>query len=54
MAQLPWSIKSYVEISGVPAVPRANREDGRRVLQPHDLLRVRLRILLALHEGDIR
>lgn len=32
----------------------ADREGGGRLLQPHGVLRVRRRVLLALHEGGLR
>lgn len=37
----------------VPALQRLHHQDERRELQPYDLRRVRLRVLLALHEGDL-
>ena len=33
---------------------RADREDGRRLVQPHDLRGLRRRVLLALHARDLR
>ena len=38
----------------MPSVPGAHREDGRRLLQPHDVRSLWLWILLALHERDQR
>ena len=38
----------------VSQVLGAHRQDGRRLVQPHHVQRVRLRVLLALHEGDQR
>lgn len=35
-------------------VPGADRQDGRRFLQPHGLCHLRIRVLLAVHEGDQR
>ena len=39
--------------SGLPPLQRPDREDGRRLVQPHDLRGLRRRVLLALHEGDL-
>lgn len=50
-------LNSHVIISlflGVSPLSRPDRKDGRRIVQPHDLLRMRRGILLALHEGNIR
>lgn len=33
---------------------RLHHQDERRQLQSHDLRRLWLRVLLAMHEGDIR
>lgn len=38
----------------MPTLQRLHHQDERRQLQPHDVCRVRLRVLLALHEGDLR
>lgn len=38
----------------VPALQRIHHQDERRELQPHDVCGVRLRVLLAVHEGDLR
>lgn len=38
----------------MPTVLRADREGGGRQLQPHGVLRVRSRVLLALYEGGLR
>lgn len=43
-----------IMIIGVSAVRCADREDGRWFVQPHDVLGVRGRVLLAVHEGDQR
>jgi hypothetical protein len=40
--------------AGLSSLQRADREDGRRVVQPHDVRGLRRRVLLALHEGDLR
>ena len=38
----------------VSALLGAHRQDGRRLVQSHDVRRLWRRVLLALHEGDIR
>ena len=38
----------------VPALLGADREGGGRLLQPHGVLRLRRRVLLALYEGGLR
>lgn len=38
----------------VSTLCRLHHQDERRQLQSHDLRRVRLRVLLAVHEGNIR
>lgn len=38
----------------MPAVLGADREGGGRLVQPHGVLRVRRRVLLALYEGGVR
>ena len=43
---------TWFSFAGVPPLQRVDREDGRRLLQPHDVRGVRGGVLLALHEGD--
>ena len=38
--------------TGLPTLQHPDRENGRRVLQPHDVCCLRHRVLLALHERD--
>lgn len=38
----------------MPPLPGADRQDGRRFVQPHGLRHLRVGVLLALHERDQR
>lgn len=38
----------------MPPLSGSDRQDGRRFVQPHGLRHLRVRVLLALHEGDQR
>jgi len=49
-----WASGWRFRTEGLPQMFGPHCENGRRQLQPHDLCSVWVRVLLAVHEGDIR